>query len=88
MEKNLLGLTGEQIGIVSICIAMLAILLYLLRLERGRFDAAQTREDQLMDKLMQLTRESVEANVGMMSALENNSAIIKTLIQRINGFLS
>lgn len=88
MEKTLLGLTGEQLGIVSICVVMLAILLYLLRLERSRFDEAQKREDQLTDNLMQLTRESIEANVGMKDALKNNTEIIKMLIQRINGFLS
>jgi len=88
MEKTLLGLTGEQLGIVGICVVMLAILLHLLRLERGRFDEAKKREDKLTDNLMRLTRESIEANVGMKDALQNNTETIKTLIQRINGLLS
>ena len=88
MEKTLLGLTGEQLGIVGICVIMLAILLYLLRLERSRFDEALKRADQLTDNLMRLTRESIEANMGMKDALQNNTETIRTLIQRINGLLS
>jgi hypothetical protein len=78
VENGLLGLTGEQLGIVAICLVVMAILLYLLRLERER-------NDDMTDKLLSLFSESIKTTEGVKNALENNTEAVKALSARINN---